>query len=94
MTTAADIEALGYSHARQLTEGHYAGKWLCLRGMMFTVGLCIVDEESVLTRFCYDGWGDAIKAAEEWDGKGWPPHNWIKQKPQDVPNPERKTSGR
>lgn len=87
MTTAADIAALGYSHVRQLTAGPYAGMWIGLRGMIFTTGLCVMDEEAVLTRFCFESWTEAVEAVETWDGHGWPPGMWLKQKPQDIPNP-------
>jgi hypothetical protein len=81
----------GYYRARQLPNG----EWLALTRQMFTTGLCVVKEphpgdtvsNGMRTRFCFEHAHDAEAALVAWDGRGDPPGNWIKQKPEDRFNP-------
>ncbi len=58
--------------------------------MMFTTGLIAgLDRYGYRTRFCYETAPEAERALAEWNGEGWPPGYWVKQKPQDVANPLR-----
>lgn len=79
-----------YSHVRVLPTGEIAG----IRNMFVTTGLFVgLDETGYRTRFCYDGINqeaDAIVALAVWDGSGFPPGYWIKQKGDvDITNPQR-----
>lgn len=86
----AQFNALGWHHVRKLPTGEWAG----IQQMMFTTALAVgLEDHGYRTRFCYDGihqFMDAITALGAWDGQGFPPGYWIKQKPQDVTNPARK----
>ncbi len=83
--TADEINALGYSGARQLPTG----EWVAVQSMLYTTGLFIVvDGLSWKTRWCYERAEDANVALTTWDGKGDPPGPWIKQKPEDRLNPD------
>jgi hypothetical protein len=83
--------ALGYYRVRRLPNG----EWLALARMMFSTGLCLVEEpdptdqvsNGLRTRFCYEHAREAEAAFLAWDGEGDPPGNWIKQKPEDRMNP-------
>jgi hypothetical protein len=79
------------------TEGYYGireipGKGLCgLRKFIFTTGLVIgMDEVQYYGRYCYSDESDALKALNEWNGKGDPSGPWIKYKgaPEERSNPE------
>ena len=76
----------GYKHVRQLPSGEYIG---VLR-MIFTWGVCLMTIHGPRTRFCYETEAEAVEAAKTWDGEGWPPGYWIKQKPEGTPNPKKK----
>ncbi len=83
--TKEQLEELGYFMPRLLPTGEWAG----LHQMMFTTGLCIIDAPlSIKTRWCYESLGGALVALLQWDGQGHPPGLWIKQKPEDLLNPE------
>lgn len=77
------LESQGYQHIRQLPSG----EWLWVECRMFTTGICLGNEHSRRTRFCYGDYNEAVAVAKEWDGEGWPPGYWIKQKPEDVHGP-------
>lgn len=82
--TKTELEALGYFPVKQLSDGRWAG----IMDMLYTVGLFVgLDETGYCTRFCFPSWPEAVKALEEWDGTGFPPGFWIKQKPEDITNP-------
>lgn len=77
----------GYRDIRRLPTGEIAG----LSRFLFTTGLCIgLDETGYRTRFCFEGYNDALQSLNAWDGEGFPPGWWIKQKPEDIPNPARR----
>lgn len=86
---AALIEFLhgqGYREMRRLPTGELAG----IMKMIYTTGLMVgLTWESVRTRFCFETTDEALRSLEAWDGRGFPPGWWIKQKPEDVPNPRR-----
>lgn len=70
-------EELGYKPARQLASGEWAG----VRDMLYTTGLCVgLDDTGYRTRFCFSSRTEAEDAFAAWDGTGWPPGYWIKQK--------------
>lgn len=65
------------------------GEWAALQQQMFTTALCVLDGQlSYRTRFCYETLGQALIALGMWDGQDYPPGLWIKQKPEDLLNPE------
>jgi len=81
------LDRNGYFNTRELPTGEIAG----LLQMMFTCGLCVgLDEICYRTRFCYPTKGDAELALITWNGEGWPPGYWIKQKPEEVLGPGSK----
>ncbi len=66
------------------------GEYMATMRMIFTVGLVVgLDEISYKHRYCYHSNEEAVRALNEWDGKGFPPGNWIKRKgiDGDVTNP-------
>jgi len=76
----------GYTHVRQLPTG----EWAAILKFIFTYGLCVgLDEYGLRTRFCYGTEIEAVAALHEWDGKGFPPGWWLRQKPEDINNPLR-----
>lgn len=80
----------GYSFVRKLPTGEWAG----LQRMVFTTGLFIgLDEFGWRTRFCFEDSGQAMAALAVWNGEGFPPGYWIKQKPEEVMNPLREAQG-
>lgn len=86
LLTEEEARAQGYGHVRTLPSGEVAG----LFPFMFTVGLCVgFNAFGYRTRFCFESEAEALAALEAWDGTGFPPGWWIKQKPQDVNNPAR-----
>jgi hypothetical protein len=83
----AYLKEQGYWPVKKLSTGEWAG---CTQ-MIYTVGLCVgLNEFSYETRFCYENYPDASAALLAWDGKGFPPGYWIKQKPEGTLNPLRK----
>lgn len=69
-----------------LPTGEVAG----VMDMLFTTGLFVgLDYVGMRTRFCFQRASDAEASLAEWDGKGFPPGWWIKQKPEDITNPLR-----
>lgn len=83
----AYLESQGYRHIRKLPSGEWAG----VLKMLYTTGLYLgLDRYSWRTRFCYETFAEAATALEAWDGKGWPPGYWIKQKPEGTANPNPK----
>lgn len=82
---AEEVNALGYRNARLLPNG----EWAALQPMMFTTGLFVgITEITWRTRYCFDTFTDAATALETWDGEGFPPGYWNKQKPEGTPNPK------
>lgn len=78
------IAKLGYSPAKQLPSGEWAG----VMDMLFTVGLFVgIDMVGWRTRYCFPNRAAAEAALKAWDGEGFPPGYWIKQKPEDISNP-------
>lgn len=76
----------GYSLVRLLPTGEWAG----LQRMAFTCGLFVgLDETGWRTRFCFETEDEARNALSGWDGQGFPPGYWIKQKPEEIMNPAR-----
>lgn len=74
----------GYTDLRELWSGEIAG----LHKMMYTTGLVVgLTRTSWRTRFCFDQEEDARTALLSWDGTGWPPGYWVKQKPEEVHGP-------
>ena len=65
------------------------GEWAAIQPQLFTTALAVGIDAlgSYRTRFCYEDQVLAVLAIGLWDGEGWPPFNWIKQKPEDVRNP-------
>lgn len=80
----ARMEANGYRHVRKLASGEWAG----VRQVLFATWLFLgLDETGSRTRFCFSRWREAVESLEAWDGVGFPPGWWIKQKPENAPNP-------
>lgn len=76
----------GYRWLRLLPTG----EWIGVQNMLFTTGLFVgVDAIGWRTRFCFETPNEAIIASLMWDGAGWPPGYWIKQKPEGTPHPLR-----
>lgn len=74
----------GYTPNRVLPNGEHAG----VIDMQFTTALVVgIDEIGYRTRFCFCTRAEAEQALEEWDGTGFPPGFWVKQKPEDAFNP-------
>jgi len=83
-TMLNQLHAEGYRNIRLLPTG----EWAATLQMIFTTGLFVgLDETGYRTRFCYETEHEAKQALEQWDGNGFPPGWWVKQKPEDVPNP-------
>ena len=79
---------LGYRPNRLLPTGEYAG----VMQMCYTYGLFVgLDDCGYRTRFCFETRAEAEEALRDWDGNGWPPGYWIKQKPEGTPGPSRDT---
>lgn len=92
--TADDVIELGYLSPKLLEAGPFAGKWAALMPMMFTTGLMVgLDQFGYATRFCYESPAEALIALAAWDGEGFPPGWWIKQKPEDLHNPKGNRNG-
>ena len=79
------LESEGYSHLRVMPNGEIAG----IQSFMFTYGLVLgLDHWGYRTRFCFPSKAEAVAALKDWDGEGFPPGFWIKQKPENIPNPD------
>ena len=77
----------GYRNLKKMPNGEWAG----IQNMLFTTALVIgLDEIGCRTRFCFETAEAAEVSLAEWEGEGFPPGWWIKQKPEDVDNPLRK----
>ena len=82
--SAADIEALGYSHPHQVP----GVGWCAIYQLVYTTAIvCGIGEYCYARRFCYASRADAIHALETWTGDGDPPGLWIKEKPGDRSGP-------
>lgn len=76
-----------YRPTRTLPNGDLIG--IC--NMIYTVGLVVgIDQDgNYRTRFCYPTRAEAEHALRTWDGTGFPPGFWIKQKPEGTSNPNK-----
>jgi hypothetical protein len=82
--TEDEVNELGYSPARLLSTGEWAG----IMNMLYTTGLFIgITPIGYRTRFCFPTRKQAEEALNQWDGNGFPPGFWIKQKPENINNP-------
>ena len=74
-----------YTNLKILSNGELAG----IHRFMFTYGLVVgLTENGYRTRFCYETKEDAVDALSSWDGIGFPPGFWIKQKGEvEITNP-------
>lgn len=82
--TEEEIAKEGYTPNRILPTGERAG----VIDMLFTTALAVgIDKIGYRTRFCFPTRAEAEKALKEWSGTGFPPGFWVKQKPEDMPNP-------
>lgn len=80
----AALKRNGYGPLRRLPTGEWAGDV----DQLYTVGLFVgLDESGYRTRFCFPDRPSAEAALAAWDGAGFPPGFWIKQKPEDFRNP-------
>lgn len=85
LTTEA-IAAEGYAPNRLLPTGEWAG----VMQQFFTWGLFVgIEKYDYRTRFCFSTKAEAENSLAAWDGTGWPPGYWIKQKPEGNLNPLR-----
>lgn len=76
----------GYRNLCCMPNGEIAG----LKKYIFTTAVVIgLDKWGWRTRFCFETWAEAEASLNEWDGTGFPPGFWIKQKPEEIPNPNR-----
>jgi hypothetical protein len=81
MSLNDELTAQGYTDIRVLPNGETAA---VLR-FMFTFGLMVgVDKIGYRTRFCFGTYEEARDSLAAWDGKGFPPGFWIKQKPENI----------
>jgi hypothetical protein len=87
--TPEQIKGYGYECPKQFPSG----EWAALRGMAFTVAICIgLDESGYARRFCYPDALSALLALAQWDGVGDPPGPWLVEKGGPIPdrrNPAR-----
>lgn len=75
------LEEQGYTDLVELQSGEIAG----ILKFLFTTGLVVgLDKYGYRIRFCYEFTNEARVALELWDGKDFPPGNWIKAKGSDV----------
>ena len=90
------IYAFGYTYPKQLTQGPFTGRWAAIAPQLFTTGLFIMDKDLMgwQTRFCYETEAEAAEALANWDGTGFPPGWWLKQKPEDITNPKGQKEGK
>ena len=52
-----------------------------VQSMLFTAGLFVgLDARGYRIRYCYPNLAAAIAALSRWDGRGFPPGPWIKEK--------------
>ncbi len=83
------LDENGYLSVRELPNGKVAG----IQQFIYTWGLCIgLDMYGIESRFCYSSFAEANAALALWDGHGFPPGYWIKQKPEDITGPGSKTN--
>ena len=81
---AEQVEALGYTPAKMLTNGEWAG----VHDYHYTASISVgIDACGWRTRYCYETRQLAEAALLIWDGIGDPPGPWIKQKPEDRHGP-------
>ncbi len=80
-------DLMEYHPLKRLATGELAGVY----DYLYTAGLVVgIDPVGWRTRFCYETRFQAEQALEQWDGRGDPPGNWIKQKPEDRYGPALK----
>jgi hypothetical protein len=81
-----ELVANGYRNIRRLPTG----EWAAVLKFIFTWGLCVgLDRDGYRTRFCFETREEATNSLNSWDGKGFPPGWWLRQKPENVNNPLR-----
>lgn len=89
MTERPEWMPAEYFFARQLPDG----RWAAVNRQVYTWALMVgLDEYGYETRFCYETCQEAATALAAWDGKGFPPSYWIKQKPEGIAGPKRENS--
>ena len=71
------LEREGYKNIKVLDTKEVAATMPFIFTHAIVVGL---GHGGYRTRFCYERETDAVKALAEWDGEGWPPGYWIKEK--------------
>lgn len=74
--TPQQAEKEGYFFPKQMSDGRI----MALQQNLYTIGLVIIDNGGVLSRWCYENGIVALKSLLEWDGAGDPPGMWTKQK--------------
>jgi len=80
----SSLENNGYQNITLLPTG----EWAATLRMFYTTGLFVgLDEITYRTRFCFETEHDARAALLNWDGTGFPPGWWIKQKPEEIIGP-------
>lgn len=71
------LKTEGYTEMKEIPGAGICG----LRSFIFTTGLIVgMTESGYYGRYCYANHSDALKALNEWDGKGDPAGPWIKYK--------------
>lgn len=80
----------GYWAVRKLPTGEWVGGY----DYLFTYGIVIgLTRATWRTRWCYprvDFTRDQVAGfIQQWDGEGFPPGLWLKQKPEDRQHPDR-----
>lgn len=71
--TPSQIEALGYTDPKPLTEGGMAGEWAGIMKLMFTHAIIAgIGPDFYEERWCYHTYAEARAALDAWDGGGEP----------------------
>ena len=89
--TAAELPAIWLEQFLEVRDVPERG--LCaVERFIFTCGLLTqIDVDGICydfaARYCYPSEREARRALAEWDGKGDPPGDWIKEKVSGRPNP-------
>jgi DNA-binding protein H-NS len=80
----ARAQANGYAEVRVISPTQV----VALDQKLFTWGLILgADHDRPDGRYCFEGYTDAHKAFETWDGQGHPPGPWIKKFPEEILGP-------
>jgi hypothetical protein len=79
------LDQEGYRNLKKMPSGEWAG----IKNMLFTTALVVgLDMIGYRTRFCFETTRAAEASLAKWDGEGFPPGWWIKQKPEAISNLE------